>query len=451
MIDYIDGNGHWIEVACNQKYNIDALITFSTIKPNVSAIEGIDLLNFDSLYKSRRQNMLLDSFPCKFYLNNRRIQDVDNRYVYGYNLSYILDSRTKVYIYKDRIPGIKKDYLRATCDSSENVYLVKSAPPIKLGKPAKFDMQTYYHLLELKNYPKAKWRQVIKEYQSIISMILDTFIDLDNLEVPEEFIESRKKVKIAKAVVSSGKRLKLQGEIVCKKGVPLLRYNNGKECKFDSQLYKLEDLHKAKHIKVYAKHDDAYKLDPLYGVMQKQKMEVITFSDRELKIVDQLDIHNLISYDKFMEGKTAQFKRIITSTLINELMVEYRYVFDKLKLIAYTSTDFADKIDKLAKYRRINYVQSNTELTAAMHAVAQEHKLYDPAIYSEYLEMKTLFEKLSFLNPLCQRIGYYSEDDQMVNVMTDLFKYYRHRVNLGHYSLKLNEEVLTEANLEELV
>ena len=451
MIDYLDGNGHYINLLDNQNYNIDPLITFSTVKPIVPTIEGVSILNFASLYKSRRQNMLVDGYPCKFYLSNRRIQDVDKRYVYGYNLSNILEPKTKVYIYKDRIPGIKKDYLRATCDISSNVYLVKYGSPMKLGKSTRFDITTYYHLLELKNYPKSKWRQVIKEYQSIMSMIEDTFINLDALEVTEEFIESRKKVKVAKAAVISTKRLKLQGEIVCKKGVHLLRYTNGKECKFDSQLYKLEDLHKSKNIKVYAKHEDAIKLDALYGVMGKQNMEVITFSDRELKIVEQLDIHNLISYDKFMEGKTAPFKRIITSTLINELMMQYRYIFDKSKLTSYTSLDLSDKIDKLADYRRKNYVQSNTKLTAAMHAVAQEHKLYDPLIYSEYLEIKDIFEKLSFLNPLCQRIGYYGDDDQMVNVMTDLFKYYKHRVDLKHYKLKINDEVLTEANLDQLV
>jgi len=35
--------------------------------------------------------------------------------------------------------------------------------------------------------------------------------------------------------------------------------------------------------------------------------------------------------------------------------------------------------------------------------------------------------------------------------MTDLFKYHKHRVNLEHYKIRINDEVLTEASLEELV
>ena len=108
-------------------------------------------------------------------------------------------------------------------------------------------------------------------------------------------------------------------------------------------------------------------------MMQKQKMEVITFSSRELKIVEGLDIHNLISYDKFMEGKTAPFKRIITSTLINDMIVKYRSVFDRIDIIGYVSTDLSTKLKALAEYRTNNYVSANDDLKKAMLEVAQEH------------------------------------------------------------------------------
>jgi hypothetical protein len=230
-----------------------------------------------------------------------------------------------------------------------------------------------------------------------------------------------------------------------------MRWNDGRKCKFDSQLYKLEDLHKNKGIKVYAKHEDFLKLDALYGSMGKQKMEVITFSDRELKIVEQLNIHNLISYDKFMEGKTAPFKRIITSTLINEMMNLYRSTFDRIDSVRYVSTDLANKLDKLSKYRRDNYVDTNSKLREAMLEVALEHRLFDPQIYAEYKEMLDIFEKLTVLNPLCGRLGYTNESDPMVKVMTDLFKYYKQRVDLKHYNIRINDEVLTEETIENLV
>ena len=229
-----------------------------------------------------------------------------------------------------------------------------------------------------------------------------------------------------------------------------MRWNDGRKCKFDSQIYKLEDLHKGKGLKVYAHHDDFLKLDPLYGMMGKQKMEVITFSSRELKIVEQLDIHNLISYDKFMEGKTAPFKRIITSTLIHEMISVYRSTFDHIEAIRFVSTDLADKLERLAQYRRDNYVETNSKLRDSMLEVALEHRLFDPQIHAEYLEMLDLFEKLTFLNPVCARLSYTRSDDPMIPVITDLFKYYKQRVDLKHYNIKINDEVLTEETIDQL-
>jgi hypothetical protein len=305
-------------------------------------------------------------------------------------------------------------------------------------------------MLELKNYPKEQWRDVIKEYQHIVSMVEESFIDLDALNVPQDFIDGKKKAKILKASVASTKRLKLQGEIVCKKGVDLLRYNGGKNCKFDSQIYKLENLESAKNLKIYTHHDDCLKLDPLYGMMSKQKMEVITFSSRELKIVEQLDIHNLISYEKFMEGKTAPFKRMITSVLIHEMMSLYRSTFDRIDAVRHVSSDLANKLERLSQYRRDNYVSTDNELRKAMLEVALEHRLFDPQIHAEYLEMLDIFEKLTFLNPVCARLGYTREDDPMIPVMIDLFKYYKQRVDLKHYNIKINDEVLTEETIDQL-
>ena len=447
VINHLEQSGYYIPMANGHLKNIEPFVKFSSIKPTVPKLDGIKLINFPHLYKRYKGNMLDEAFPTKFSLRHKRMCNTDKHYVYGYNLQSVCNGKANVYVYQDKFAGIKKDYLRATCKEDDYNFFVKQGKPMKLGKPAKFDLNTYYHLLELFNFPKAKWRDVIKEYQYIMSLIEANFINLDTLNVPQKFIDDRKHKKISVVGVGSTKRLKIQGEVVCKKAVPLLRYVDGKNCKFDSQLYKLEDLHKAKHLKVYAAHEDALKLDALYEIMQKQKMEVVTFSDRELKTIDQLDIHNLISYDKFMEGKTAPFKRIITATLINDLVADYGNVFSKAKFIGLVSTDIEAKLTTLYDYRRNNYVSRNDELTKAMLAVAEEHNLYDENIYTEYLEMKAILEKLPFLDPVCSRIGYYNTQDPMINVVADLFKYYKYKVNANLYAKK---EVLTEEVLEEL-
>jgi len=450
VVNYLEKNGHRIVMGDGSAKRIDDFIKFSQIPIAIPQIEGVNLLNFPAIYKIHKQEMLTYAYPSKFMLRYKRMQDTDKHYVWGYTIENICSGNAKVWIYDDKVPGIKKDYLRATCPENQYNFLVKRAAPMKLGKSAKYARDTYYHLLGLANYPKSQWRTVIKEYQYIMSLLEEQFINLDNFVVPQHFIDSRKKVKTTVSG-GSGKRLKVQGEIVGKKGMELMRWNDGRKCKFDSRLYKLEELESAKHLKVYAHHDDYMKLDALYGVMQKQKMEVITFSARELKIVDQLEIHNLISYDKFMEGKNAPFKRIITSMLINDLMSNYRHIFDRIDQIGYVSIDLAKKLRTVMEYKRTNYHDSNSELKAAMLAVAEEHNLFDQNIYPEYLELLDVFNKLTFLNPLCSRIGYVTENDDLISVMTDLFKYYKHKVDLKHYNIRINDEVLTEETIENLV
>ena len=247
VINHLDQRGYLVAMGNGQFNNIDPFIKFTTITPTIPKIDNVKLLDFPKLYKNNKGPMIDNSFPTKFSLRHKRMSNTDKHYVYGYNLSAIANGDANVYLYQDKIPGIKKEYLRATCVESDYNFFVKPGRPMKLGKPGVFNLQTYYHLLDLRTFPKAQWRDVIKEYQHIISLIEATFINLDDLEIPEDFIEDRKKKNVITSGIISTKRLKLQGEIVCKKAVPLLRYVDGKNCKFDSQLYKLEDLHKAKH------------------------------------------------------------------------------------------------------------------------------------------------------------------------------------------------------------
>jgi len=112
--------------------------------------------------------------------------------------------------------------------------------------------------------------------------------------------------------------------------------------------------------------------------------------------------------------------------------------------------DLHDKLKALSDYRLDNYVYTDDTLKKAMLEVAEEHDLFDHNIYPEYLQMLELFDKLSFLQPLCARVGYFNSDDPMVSVLSDLFKYHKHKVNLKHYNIRINEEVLTEETVEQL-
>jgi hypothetical protein len=339
------------------------------------------------------------------------------------------------------------------------VFIVKPSKPMTLGNEHKFDIRSYYHLLNLKNYPKNQWRDVIKEYQSIINMVSESFIDLDEFDVPQTFIDSRKKIKISINGQSVGRQPKLQGEIIGKKSVDLQKWSDGRNGKFVPVTYKLEDMHKSKLLRIYSHHDDYLKMDALYGIKTKQKIEIVTFSQRELNLLKNVEIHNLIPIEKFMEGKTSPFKRMVTAYYIKKLMTDFKYVFERIPQVGYVSTDLSNKLLALSKYCSDNYsipgysggTNQSKEFLDSMLFIAEENNLFDMNIYPEALEMKEILTKLTFLNPLCSRAGYYNQQDSMVNVMVDLFKYYKYKVDLKHYKIRINEEVLTEEQIEQLI
>lgn len=462
VINYLERSGYYLTMENESKYRIDPFVPFSTIKPAIPQLEGVKLLDFPSLYKRTKQYLLANDFKCKYSLRYKRMHDMEKHYVYGFNIENVCNGQANVYIYEDRIAGIKKDYLRATCKESDYNFFVKPAKPMTLGHTSKYDIRTYYHMLELKNYPKEQWRDVIKEYQHVMSLISANFIDLDAFEVPQWFIDSKKKIK--PTVVGTGgnfgvRKVKLKGEIVGKEADDLQKWNEGRCCKFVPITYNLEKLESDKNLKVYAHHDEYMKLDALFGCIQKQKMKVVTFSQRELAIVKNSEIHNLMSLEQFMEGKNKPFKRMATAYLIKKMMDKYRATFDRSLQVGFTSSPLKDRLHLLSKYASDNYYLPGysggsagaREFLESMLAVAEEHKLFDMTIYPEVMEMQEIFDKLPFLNPFMAGVGYYDDKNPLVNVLSDLFKYYRYRVDLKHYNIKLNDEVLTEETIEELV
>jgi hypothetical protein len=461
VINYLEKSGYYLTMENGNKERIDPFVKFSTIQPAIPQLEGIKLLDFAGLYSRTKQYMLGNAYKCKYSLRYKRMHDMEKHYVYGFNIQNICDGSAKVYVYQDRIPGIKKDYLRATCVESDNNFFVKSVKPMQLGHPSKFDTSTYYHALGLKSYPKHQWREVIKEYQHVISLISANFIDLDALVVPQQFIDSKKKIK--PTAVGTGvpgvRRQKLKGEINGKEADDLQKFSEGRNCKFVPVIYKLEKLESDKNLKVYAHHDDYMKLDALFGCIQKQKMKVVTFSQRELAIVKDSEIHNLISLEQFMEGKNKPFKRMATAYLIRKMIDTYRSTFERNVQVGYTCSPLRKKLDVLSKYASDHYYlpgysggsTAAKEFLESMLVVAEEHKLFDMTIYPEVMELQEIFDKLPFLNTFMRGVGYYDEKNDLVNVLADLFKYYRYRVDLKHYHLTLNEEVLSEEELELLV
>jgi hypothetical protein len=442
VINYYENSGHYITLQNGLNQRIDSIMKHAMVTPLVPKIKDVDVLDFKKLYKHYKVALINPVFAPKYFLRYKRMTDMTKSYVYSYSLEKIINKEAKVYVYSNKLPGIKKDYIRTLHSENVSVFFLKKEDEMVLGHPSKHDNSTYYHLLSLKDYSKSDWRTVINEYKHVVSLISESFISVDDLVVPQWFIDAKKKVKPTSTSDGSGdRRKKLKGEIVGKDAHPLQKWSDGRNCKFTPVTYKLEKLETSDCLKIYAHHDDYLKLDALYGLIGKQKIELVTFSERELKIVNSADIHNMMSLEEFMKGESAPFKRMVTAALIKSFMNQWRCIFGKLNQLEYTNSVLANKLKALVDYVNKNYFMINYSgglfksetLISEMIKFAEEKNLFDPNIYPEYVEAMNFLNKFPFLETFFLRCGHYTKGDDCTYMLNCLFKHHKQRINIEHY------------------
>lgn len=456
VMKYHSTNRRNISIPGKDNYNVDLtdLVSYGSVtvaSPNVSSLKKLSLQRL-----VRNKEYILGEYDRKFELNNSRMSQIKSYWRTGINPINI-DNDT-YYIYSEKISGAMKDYMKSIAKAHTNVYFIRKVKTFKLGKVLKTnDYDTYISLLDLNNYPKIEWRQIITEFQTVLASLTAKFINLDEVVIPQAFLDSRKKQRGITITVGGTKvrRVKLEGEVIGRQLVDLERSVDGKNSKLVSKIYGLAEMHKYKKLVVYGTQADIPTMDNLYSIINKNKIELAVFSERELKTLSTVDVHNLIPLTKFMEGKNKPFKRIVTAHLIDKLHTKFTRSFIRREKLGLISTDLYEKMARLNDYRNQHHCNGNSTVHAAMLEVAETHNLFDMEIYHEYVEVKSILERLPFIEAMADKIhsSDYNESE-IINAFRDLFKYHKHKIDWKHYNITLNEEPvveLTENSVEELV
>lgn len=435
-------------------WNINPLSKYSKISISKPTVKGLKLIDIERL--TVIEDYILGEYESKFLINNKTCRDVAK----WYGMSRISTLKDRVYVCTDRVSGLKKDYLKtfnkAPHDETLVIKKIKSFRLFAKGT----DYNCYYRILGLKDHPKSEWRDRIKEFQHIINTLISNCVNLDALEVPQSFIDARKKKIMATSNVKGGgpKRLKLKGEMVCKQAEHLERWVDGKNCKWVSKIYDMSKFHQNKFILVYGKQEDAEKMDKWFKPTRTMNVELAILSDRETKLVEKIQLHNLMPFSKFMEGKNKPFQRIATACLIDQVYDEYKNVFQNVEVLETISKDLFNKIKRLIKYRSDNFKNINDEFRSIIIEHARSINQFDTTIVNDCLELKALCVKLPFINAMMGSIHRYGRisDTQMIQAFVDLFKYHGHRIDWKNYNIRMNEdlpleETLTTETVEELI
>jgi hypothetical protein len=456
VIDYFGTDSRYLRVG-KSTWDVHPLSKYATAKIATPKLKGINVLKMDRLVKL--QEYILGEYEAKFFVNTKTMRDA-KRY---YQATAIRRLPHTVYVYQDKIPGIKKDYLkRIQPDAYTEALIVKKVKDFPLrNKRGLSDYDNYYTMLQLENYPKDKWRAIIQEFKSIIKSYTDNFVSIEDIEVPQEFIDSRKKQRVTsnggKTASGGPRRVKLKGEMICKQAEELERWVDNKNCKWVSKTYDMAKFHQNKYLFIYGKQEDMDKMDKWFKSTRGMNVELAVLSERELKLVEKVQLHNLMSFSKFMEGKNRPFERIATACLIDKFYDEQRSIFNKTSYLENISKDLHDKIVSLRSYRSANFKDVNDDFRDAIIDHAREVDAFDPTIYPTYVEVSTICNKLTFLNSMLSNMRSYNTDsDPMKHALVDLFKYHKHKIDWKNYRIRFNEdlpleETLTSETVEELV
>jgi len=442
------------------KWEINNISTYATVQfvnPKYTKAPSLDFARL-----SKHRDSLLDEYSKKFMLSNGRMYTEKNNRWDTLNWYHYNDNK-KIYVYTDKISGIKKDYLRHLHQRDWNIYVVKKERYKCLGKAKDVgsgNFDNYMNLLRLDNHPKSKWRKIIQEFQSVQDNITSSFINLDELVVPQQFIDSRKRTNVSVTNSANGpkaRRVKLAGEVVGKIVSPLERWVDGKNSKLVSTPIQLADAHKQPYLTVYGGQQHAALMDKWFPVFIMNKVKMIVFSERELKALKEVKIRNWISMEDFLKGEHIVFRRAATAYVIKKLMTEFEFTFYAREDLKYVSTQLSDDLVTLKNYADKYRLNGSDDLYAEIIAIATEKNLFDTSIYSTYVNIKNFLESNKYVNVFFKHaVNRYTHTvtKESMNLLTDLLKYHRQRLNWQNYKIVLNEEALevpTEEVIEELV
>jgi hypothetical protein len=437
-----------VEVIPGVELNVKHLSALSVKQMISPKMKGVEHLNMSKVVHNNQ--FILNEYRVRYILNRGKMKEI-NLTGWEADVSMNRFDKDNFYIYTDKITEMKKSYLRDTL-SYKNFYFIRKTKDFRLfpKKNSLSNYDNYYNILELKSIPRKNWRAAIIEFQNILKSIVAKWENTDELDVPQWYVDQKKKSR-AKGVVN--RRQKLEGDIIVKMAAPLERYMDKRFCKFVPDTWKLKDIPKMKALVVYAHHDDYLLLDRLYGISlnTKSNMKFITLSTREMKLLEEMEFQNVISYSKFMEGKTQPFKRLVTAYLINQLKNKYNHTFGKLKYLTVVNKSLAINIDTLDDYRYKNYKTGNIDLYEEMMKVAEEHKLFDYSIYYTYLKVKKKLKSMYFIETFMGKIdrwGKETPENTDLKMLADLMKYHKFRVEKEFYK---KPESVDEELLEDLV
>jgi hypothetical protein len=430
----------------NSDFNCNNIFKHATAKLATPKISGVNKLELHNITNYNFGRLLNEYKKVYKYYNGKMysIKDSD----WGNSVSWN-EAERRHFIIESVMKGNKKTYLRELCDEMQTstVYFIKKKSRRKL----KGDDNSYYQILNLKSYPKSDWRQVIKDWQYIEQLLISDLRDADAIEIPQEWLDDRKASILKKAkTTKASKGVKLEGDFSCKIAENLLRYNDGKNCKFVPTRLNVNDIEQGNVVYIYTNHDDYMNLDKLYPLTDRLNVKYITLSQRELKIIEESGetIDNLVSYEDFVNGHEL-FINFITAVRVNRFILNYYNLFLKISYVSIVNSDLGDKLLQLNEYRQkylYNINVYNLDKIDHLFNNIENNKLFNKTYYDLQNEVDEILSNNYYIKVISE-VLHNSNKDEILDVLAQLMTFNNVKIN-SDYEYNYLKEASKDAETE---
>ena len=422
VLKYYTNNSRYINMFGKQ-FDYNQIAPFATATIATPKIPGVDTLELHTL-QGYAFGALLKNYRRSYKYENGRMYEIKNDDSWSSRVDWD-EPKKRHYLLNGDMRGNKKAYLRELAENhtASCVYFIKEKAKHK--QMTLNGSQGYKELLKLNNYPKDQWRAVIKEWKQIESLLLAHVIDADAIEVPQDWLDARKNNKVAKMkATKAAKGAKLEGDFNCKKAESLLRYNDGRNCKFVAGRLNVQTIEEGNIVYVYTHHDDFMKLDKMYEDTKKMGIEYITLSQRELDVIEDSGetVDNLVSYDDFVKGH-EKFVQIVTAVRIHRFCNKYSDVFDRRSYIKEVYSELVTDLQSLIDYRVLYLYPTKHSSFGDLDdlvKIAEENNLFDDTYYQLQEKVHQLLKTHYYFNTLAKVISYASTSSEILDCMAQL-------------------------------
>jgi hypothetical protein len=449
VLKYYTNNSRYINMFGKQ-FDYNQIAPFATATIATPKIPGVDTLELHTL-QGYAFGALLKNYRRSYKYENGRMYEIKNDDSWSSRVDWD-EPKKRHYLLNGDMRGNKKAYLRELAEdhTASCVYFIKEKAKHK--QMTLNGSQGYKELLKLNNYPKDQWRAIIKEWKQIESLLLAHVVDADAIEVPQDWLDARKNNKVAKMkATKAAKGAKLEGDFNCKKAESLLRYNDGRNCKFVAGRLNVQTIEEGNIVYVYTHHDDFMKLDKMYEDTKKMGIEYITLSQRELDVIEDSGetVDNLVSYDDFVKGH-EKFVQIVTAVRIHRFCNKYSDVFDRRSYIKEVYSELVTDLQSLIDYRVLYLYPTKHSSFGDLDdlvKIAEENNLFDDTYYQLQEKVHQLLKTHYYFNTLAKVISYASTSSGILDCMAQLMTCNGLEVNDTYkynYLKKASEDAETE-------